>query len=331
MNKEQPAPDFFIIGAPKCGTSALSQYLAEHPHVFFCAPKEPFYWSKDHPKAQETHRLSSLESYLRLFKGADLKQHKAIGEGSTNYLQSQVAVEEILKFRPDARFIVMLRNPVDVVHGMHGELRRHFAEDEPDFEKAWVLQEKRSRAPCLTKNDRMIHQLQYRDVAAFARQLRRVFDQVDPSRRLVIIFDDFVRDPRASYLQTLQFLGLPDDNRTDFPKVNAAGTYRLQLIGRLYQDPPPFLKSPIGKFKTWYSGRGSRLRHWIHGFVQKQSPRESLSPEFREHLKSVFFDEIHEVSSLLGRDLTSWVHPVMTANTPITTGDSTNTAKARLL
>ena len=303
----QPAPNFFIIGAPKCGTSALAHYLAEHPNVFFCAPKEPFFWSSDHVKARETHCLHSIDDYLKLFRDVDPTKHCAIGEGSTNYLQSRVAVEEILKFQPAARFIVMLRNPVDVAHGMHGELLRHFAEDEPDFEKAWKLQESRAKGLQLPKNDRLMHQLQYQDVASFAPQLKRLFDQVPETHRLVIIFDDFVRDTRASYLQTLRFLGLPDNGRHDFPKVNAAGQYRLQFIGRLYQDPPDFLKYPIGRFKTWYSKQGGSLRHWVHGLVQKRVARETMSPAFRQHLKSVFERDITETSKLIGRDLASWM------------------------
>jgi hypothetical protein len=159
-------------------------------------------------------------------------------------MQSRVAIKEIVKFQPDARFIVMLRNPVDVAYGMHGEVRRHFAEDEPDFEKAWALQKPRSQGKRLPKNDRLINQLQYQDVASFAPQLKRLFDLVPESRRLVLIFDDFVKETRGSYLQTLQFLGLEDDGRTDFPKVNPAGKYRLQLIGKIYQDPPRLLSYP---------------------------------------------------------------------------------------
>ena len=314
MTLNPKSPNFFIIGAPKCGTTAMAHYLAEHPQIYFCAPKEPFFWSTDHAKLRETHRLHSVDDYLKLFRNADPSRHAAIGEGSTNYMQSRVAVKEIVKFQPEARFVVMLRNPVDVAYGMHGELRRHFAEDEPNFEKAWALQQPRSQGKQLPKNDRMINQLQYQDVATFAPQLKRLFDQVPESRRLVLIFDDFAKDPRQCYLQTLQFLGLTDDGRTDFPKVNPAGKYRSQLIGKIYQDPPKLLSYPVGIFKTWYAKQGGRLRHLIHGLVQQKAPRESLSPEFREYLKSVFADDIAETSAMIGRDLSAWVSPNQTSS-----------------
>jgi hypothetical protein len=306
MTQNPKSPNFFIIGAPKCGTTAMAQYLAEHPQVFFCAPKEPFFWSTDHAKLRETHRLHSVNDYLKLFKDADPRKHTAIGEGSTNYMQSRVAIKEIVKFQPDARFIVMLRNPVDVAYGMHGELRRHFAEDEPDFEKAWALQQPRSQGEQLPKNDRLINQLQYQDVASFAPQLKRLFDLVPESRRLVLVFDDFVKDARRSYLQTLQFLGLEDDGRTEFPTVNPAGKYRLQLVGKLYQDPPAWLEPPVRCFRAWYAKQGGGIRHWVHSIVQKKASRESLRPEFREYLREVFRADIEETSALIGKDLTRW-------------------------
>ncbi|NJO14781.1 MAG: sulfotransferase [Thioploca sp.] len=58
-------PNFFIVGAPKCGTTALSEYLSSHPNVFMSYPKEPHYFSTDMPNKRSS---SSLEDYLQLFK-----------------------------------------------------------------------------------------------------------------------------------------------------------------------------------------------------------------------------------------------------------------------
>lgn len=299
-------PNFFIIGAPKGGTTALANYLSDHPNVFFSAPKEVFYWADDFPKSREVYRIRDLKSYLELFNNAIPEQHQAIGEGSTTYFQSENAIANILAFNPAAKFIVMLRNPVDVAHGMHGELVRHFYETEKDFEKAWGLQADRAAGRLIPTPDFMEHQLQYQAVASFAPQLRRMFSLVPEPQRHVIIFDDFVRDTRACYQQTLKFLQIPDDGRTEFPKVNAASKYRLPLIGKLYQAPPAWLSAPMRVFRKWYGKQGGAFRNLVHGLTQRPAPREALSPEFREHLKSVFRDDVTEISDLLGRDLSSW-------------------------
>jgi len=299
-------PNFFIIGAPKGGTTAIAHYLSEHPNVFMCAPKEPFFWGTDQGKVREVHALHSVEDYLRLFESADLRKHKAIGEGSTTYLQSKEAIQNIVNFQSEAKFIVMLRNPVEVAHGMHGELRRHFAEDEPDFEKAWHLQEDRKIGRNIPRNDKFSFQLQYREVATFAPQLQRLFALVPESHRHIIIFDDFVRKTQDCYCETLRFLGLPDDRRTEFPKVNQAGKYRMPIIGRLYQAPPSWLQGPIKIFRRWYQKQNGPLRRVVFGLVQKKAPRESLSRDFEEHLKGVFRADIVATSALLGRDLSKW-------------------------
>ena len=124
------APNFFIIGAPKSGTTALSQYLRDHPNIFFSGVKEPHFFDLDTSKRLKL----DLQTYLSLFAKARPELHIAVGEGSTGYLFSKVAVSEILKFNPDSKFIVMLRNPVDLVQAWHSEMYFEGVENIRDFE-----------------------------------------------------------------------------------------------------------------------------------------------------------------------------------------------------
>jgi hypothetical protein len=79
-------PNFFIIGAPKCGTTALSEYLRQHPNIFFSLPKELCYFGKDYPSCARPFK--SDRQYLKFFRKASC-EHLAIGEGSTRYLASK--------------------------------------------------------------------------------------------------------------------------------------------------------------------------------------------------------------------------------------------------
>lgn len=101
-------PNFFILGAPKAGTTAMAQWLSEHPDVFMSAIKEPQFFNADHGGGFE----GGLAEYLKLFAAASAR-HRVIGEGTVWYLYSRVAVKTILDVSPSARFLVMLRNPVD--------------------------------------------------------------------------------------------------------------------------------------------------------------------------------------------------------------------------
>src|SRR3990167_9603139 len=103
-------PNFFILGAPRCGTTSLSTYLREHPNVFFSFPKEVNFFSSD---IYSSTLCSDISSYLKLFSNSE-EIHLAVGEGSVFYLASNCAVPSILQFNPQAKFIVMVRNPVDM-------------------------------------------------------------------------------------------------------------------------------------------------------------------------------------------------------------------------
>jgi uncharacterized protein with GYD domain len=128
-----PRPNFVILGAPKCGTTALSEYLREHPRVFVSRPKEPHYfcddWDYYYAPGERTQ-----EHYLHLFDDAT-DDHLAIGEASVWYLYSTTAARNIAAFDPAMRVIVMVRNPVELVPSLHSQLRYMLDEDEPDPER----------------------------------------------------------------------------------------------------------------------------------------------------------------------------------------------------
>src|SRR5262249_20365906 len=136
-------PNFFIVGAPKCGTTSMANYLSWHPRIFVSAVKEPHYFAR-HTWRNPNDRLipsyrNSLEHYLKLFQDVP-EDSLAVGEASVRYLMNRKSLEEIAEFAPDARIIAMLRNPVDLAYSLHSELLKHYMEDVEDFEKAWGLQ-----------------------------------------------------------------------------------------------------------------------------------------------------------------------------------------------
>ena len=129
-------PNFFIVGAPKCGTTAMNDYLDQHPDVFM-AHKELHYFGND---LQVKNRISEQE-YLQHFK--DAVNEKIIGEASVWYLFSATAAKEIKSFSPDAKVLIMLRNPVDVIYSLHSQHLYDGNEDVLDFESALALDDER--------------------------------------------------------------------------------------------------------------------------------------------------------------------------------------------
>lgn len=303
-------PNFFLLGAPKCGTSALYEYLREHPSIFMPRLKEPHFFSTD---IREYGSVQTEEDYRQLFAGCD-PEHSACGEASVFYLYSTIAVRQILAFNPAAKFLAVVRNPVEMYPSLHSQFLYTFYEDETDCETAWRLQAARlrgERIPELCQESRL---LQYAAVCSLGEQIARLVSQVPAPQRKIIVFDDLKRSPRAVYEDVLSFLGLPPDGRTVFPLVNERKSHKNGWIGRFLQSPPRFLHNTRKRLKRSYYLRGSLLGRMTYGFLEwsrrfnsQKTGRSELSPDFAAELAEAFRDDVQLLSSILQRDLSHWL------------------------
>jgi len=299
-----PRPGFFIVGAPKCGTTALSEYLRAHPSVFMSTPKEPHFFCSDFDYYFRPGR-ATLGDYLHLFDDAT-PAHLAIGEASVWYLYSQAAVPAILEFDPGARIVVMVRDPVELVPSLHSQLRYSLDEDEDDVERAWRLQDARERGERVPRTCRVPEFLQYRRAAALGAQVERLMSVAPRGQVHVVVFDDLRADPRRVYADALAFLGVPDDGRTEFPRVNANKAHRGGRVARLTQRPPrPLVKAVAGVKRAAGVERIGVLSRIRQGNRQAVD-RPALRPEFAEELAGYFAEDVAMLAELIGRDLSAW-------------------------
>ena len=300
-------PNFFILGAPKCGTTALSEYLRQHPRAFVSQPKEPHYFCGDFDYYYAPGRRSE-EHYLRLFDAAT-DEHLAVGEASVWYLYSGDAARNIAAFDPDARVIVMLRNPVDLVPSLHSQLLYMLDEDEPDPARAWELQEPRRRGEHLPPRVRVPEFLQYGDAARLGAQLRRVYEALPREQVLTLVFDDLREDTGAVYRRTLEFLGLPDDGRADFPRVNENKVHRAGAVARLTQRPPAALVGVARSVKRVAGVERLGVLERVRRGNRQVTRRRQIDPELAAELRDHFRDDVGELGELVGRDLSGWLAP----------------------
>ena len=125
-------PDLFLVGAPKCGTTAFSDYLSQHPDIFM-ARKEMHFFGADLRFAPHFYRRDEAE-YLAQF--AARNNQRRVGEASVWHLFSKTAAAEIKAFSPEARIIVMLREPVEMMYSLFHYFRFDGNENLPTFEAA---------------------------------------------------------------------------------------------------------------------------------------------------------------------------------------------------
>ena len=289
-------PNFFIIGAPKCGTTALASYLQAHPHVYITDPKEPHYYNTDLNHGAYKNR----DSYVSLFEQVE-STHAVIGEASVWYLYSHEAVPNILRDFPEAKFIAMLRNPIDMVVSLHDQMVYTGYETECDFEKAWELQSLRKRGEKIPVWCHEPKLLQYKSACLIGEQFARVSAAIPKGNLLPIIYDDFKDSPEVVWEKILAFLSLEADGREAFPIVNAAKARRSSILKRA-NDAYCRLRESLG-LRGLGTGIFAKLNNWNH--VGRS--RKLLNPVLAAKLKAEFSDDISKLERTLDRDLSGWL------------------------
>lgn len=294
-----PTPNLFLIGAPKCGTSALHEYLGQHPQIYMSRVKEPHHYSRDLPGR---NAFFPCDEYLALFAGARA-EHAWRGESSVYYLYSQVALPALLADEPQARCIAMLRNPLDLVPSLHAQLVNSLNEDETDLATAWHLQAQRALGEHLPPRCVEPSYLQYRDIAMLGAQLQRAMGHLAPWQLHVILFDDFSRDPGRVYAETLEFLRLPHDGRREFPRVNPRTRLRSRWLRGLVDE-----RRLPAAWRKWGRHCGlDRVQQRMLQWNETPAPRPQLAAPLRDEFMAVFRDDIQLLEELLHRDLSHWL------------------------
>jgi hypothetical protein len=291
-------PNFFLIGAPKCGTTALSEYLRQHPSIEFSNPKEPAFFCTDY-RYPDALTYRDEQDYLeRCFGHCQDKNLLAIGEGSTTYFYSVTAIPNILEFQPDAKIIVMLRNPLDMVPALHAQKLLALEEDVKDFQEAWFLAEKRQRTGQVSQYCVDPKLLDYPRLGMLGENLQRIFSQIPAEQRMVILFEDFLADTRKVYTEVLEFLGVPDDGRSEFAIFNQRREIKHPFLYRFGFKPPAALLRLVGVVKGIFGIKSLGVLAGLQNLASQPVKTKTLTPDMRELLLAEFSTDIRLVPDL---------------------------------
>ena len=289
-------PNFFIIGAPKCGTTSWSIWLSEHPEIYFSPYKEPHFFNTDE---SYYHFVSSLDEYESLFSHAN-ESHKAVGEGSVWYLHSKTAVDNILSYNPFAKFIVCIRNPVEMAYALHAEMVWTGEEHIKNFYQAWLLQSKRRQGLAVTRWAKEPSHLVCGDACFLGQQIARLKTKISSHQMHIIVLDDVKKNPRTEYLKVLDFLGVNDFGFNDFVPRNTSKTVRHPILMRLMRL--------VGQAKKKMGIKaGFGMANSLMSLSRSGPPREPLKKEMENYLKEFFKEDVCLLSTMIDRDLTHWV------------------------
>ncbi len=279
-----PRPNLFIVGAPKCGTTAWVEYLRTHPDVFFPGIKEPHYFAADLPGVRQ---IATPSDYAKLF--APGGKAKIIGDASVLYLYSNAAAQAIYAYDPSAKIIIFLRAQEDFLPSVHHQYLYDFR-DTLDFEPAWRLSGCRppDSIPETCSDAKL---LDYEAVGDFRPQLERYLALFPTEQIRIIQFRDWTSDPRATYLEMMDFLRLEDDGRRDFPRVNVAKAHRFKGLGRFIYHPPKAARMAVNLLKKLTGKSTLGLAKSAAKVIEVPGYTTKIDPQLREEIRAHYAEE----------------------------------------
>ena len=298
-------PNFFLVGAPRAGTTSLWHYLRDHPEIHMpsgLAGKEPSFFCDLTPPWATAYR--TYEQYLTLFNRAG--RCKVVGDASTNYLIAPESAGRIHERYPDSRIVVILRNPVQRAYSVYRFLCFWGLESATTFEKALALEEARTANDDFRQRMQLLfYAFQYVRSSLYSAQLERYLSLFPRERVMIVLYDDLKKDAVATTRSLYRFLQVDEDYEPETAVHNASEfpfsiTFQRALCRR-WHGHPLFPREPLRRRdKLHYPvamGINTLLGRYRSG---------KMRPETRRALTKLFRDDIQKTAALIGRNLESW-------------------------
>ena len=313
-----------IVGAPRCGTTSLARYLGARPDVCPANVKEPHFFSRrdfGDLSATATDRLLRKEYVEHFFP--DRVPGALLLDGSVSYLYAPQRLAPAISAWPNAKFIIAVRNPLEMLPSLH---QRHLCngdEDVRDFERAWSLVGPRRNGRHIPRTCIDARLLDYEEIGSLGKYVRQFFDIVGRERCYVSVFDDLTADPAGHYRRILEFLGLPPDERREFFPYRASTGIRSPLLQRLLKRPPlarTMLSSEAALRREGIEVQNNvgtlagiptlkAVRRRLLKWNRMSAPPRQLPDELRAEIGKTLAGDVADLSRLLDRDLSHWLHP----------------------
>ena len=284
--------DFFIVGAPKSGTTSLYHYLSEHPQVEMSSQKEPDYFSDKAIHEQGMYyaknRVDTLDKYESLFVQ---KESVVYGEASVSYLFYENVAEDIKKYNPNAKIIIMLRNPIERAFS-HYLMDYRLGLISDSFENVLAKISKH-------KNAHLFYQ-QYIEVSKYAKQIQRYLVFFEKDNILFIDYEDFKINVSKTVDQVYNFLHISTEFAADInTKHNTFTMPKNKVIRLIYSFV--FLRKILTFLFPTYLVKNIRF------LLFKSDKKPELLKETRSLLKRIFNDDIKNLEEVLSKDYSKWI------------------------
>jgi hypothetical protein len=306
-------PNFFLLGPPKAGTTAFAEALGRHPEVFMSTPKEPnyFLYAGGNPYNLPLDRaVPNYQDYLRLFAGADGTRVR--GDASPYYIYAPHCALEIQRTVPDAKLMVILRNPVERALSAYRywyKDRRDFHFSPEDFRESFL-----NRSLLTDHGQGQAGKLSMewlQDMGRYADMIERYDRYFSPDQIMLIRYDDLEAEPAGSMERVLKFLGVdpglaPEIRRTNVTFEPSWRTLNHWLNWDVHNPARLFLVACLRNSRL-----AASLREGLNRANRRAVPTRDrpLPASIYNELIQVYADDLRRLAKRANLDLSDWLRP----------------------
>ena len=303
----QPAstyPDFYVVGAGRAGTTSVSRYLSQHPGIFVPSSKSSsFFYARDLSGSPLAKKGASIpEWFVRDEVGyhglySPAPAGSICGDVSPVYLASTRVAGRIAAARPDAKILVLLRNPVDRVYSRYVGRRRDGLERIPTFEELV----EREIDTDLVRDDA---HASYLASGMIAHHLRTYFEAFPRENIQIHFYEEFAGDTPRVMASICRFLGVDDEFQFDVRRIHnrSGGRIRNPAVGGLWAS-----SLPVRKALRPFLPQG--LRDGLFRRATAKTEAVPIRPETRRRLIEVYREDVQALERMTDRDLSAWLRP----------------------
>lgn len=299
--------NFFILGAAKCGTTSMHYYLDQHPEIYMSNPKEPLFFESEYEQGLKYY----WERYYSGWTGQPF-----VGEARHRNLYLPYVPARIAKSFPDAKLLVMVRNPVARAYSHYLHRKTHGLEYlsfekgiELDMEriasgKSFATYEEIEHYKRTVGNGQNTYFRTYIDSGYYAMQIERYLSYFSQDRLHIVFLEDFTRDPMKTYREILGFLGADlSVTGVDFDAKNKRSTRYKESIHRIVTRLP--LSQKLRQYKVYKTI--ARLTTDMIQYVEYEVlGNKSMSKKTETFLIDHYKEHNRRLEELTKRDLSHW-------------------------
>jgi len=297
--KETIIPNTFLIGVQKSATTSFYNWMSMHPDI--CGPKA----IKDVGFFFDDRLYKKGMSFLSNPYKKYYTNQKSILHSNVNYIFFEKALQNIKSLKTDAKFILILRNPVEraisayyffVQRGLEQRGILQAFQEEDKIKENGSLQE--------------LCDFTYKEHGLYHKQIMQFYKYFDKDNLLILLFDDLKKNPHQELSETFRFLGVNDNFKPDLIYENKTGVPKNTSIQKMIHGNNKIKKVFVNSIldKVLSLEKKNKIKNALSNlFIKENSSLKKETPEsLKTDLYQYYKSDVEQLERLLNKDLSNW-------------------------